>query len=774
MKNKKSLKNRLAAGLMSAAMLASAAGTSAMTSLTASAADNDYYEALALSLYFFDANACGSDVTSNCLTWRGNCHVEDEAALLSNATNFDSSFKSLVDPDGDGKVNVGGGYHDAGDHIKFNLTMGFGMSSLAMSEYLNPGIYEKAGCKDHLMAILKRNAEYMMKTTFLNSSGEVATICHVVADGNADHSMMTPPEEQHYDRATYWLTSSQNNSAVCGEMASALAGAAYVWKDSDSAFAAECLKYAKAIYNFGSQHKGNYTGGLGGFYDTDSMCEDELALAQAWLWINGEGAKPTLTPSQGSYNGVYDYYRYTWDKVWQGYAALMYKATKDSTFKSELEFEVNNAGGVAEGKYNGDGWGAARYNCALQMSALAAADGNASSPLATGSKWQMDYILGGNPLGYSFLIGYGSKWPTHYHHRAANPGDLSNNPEAKYTLYGALVGGIDASGNYEDHSDKYQYTEPALDYNGCFALACAGLANLFGGSDKGAANIVSSASEITYPFTFTSGTTVVTPTETETTPTETETQSTTESTTKATETTTQKTDPVETTTQQQTSSGEVAATVTEKTGTWEEDGSPRTYWGVDTTGAKKLIVTLKITSGDTEASGCFNPSNAKDWWEPTDWKATVSNGTVTLEYTPKEGESFVDVHVWWPKNAATLVSAVKVTDQAAQTTTQQTTTQTTTQQTTTQTTTKQTETTAQQTETQTSGTMTKAGDANNDGKVDIVDVIAVNRAILGKDNLSAQGLANVDFNKNGKPDSEEALNILKYIVGLMTESQLKG
>ncbi len=760
MKNKKSLKNRLAAGLMSAAMLASAGASAVTTSMTAAAADNDYYEALALSLYFFDANACGSDVDSNALTWRGNCHVEDEKSLLSNASNFDSSFKSLVDPDGDGKVDLGGGYHDAGDHIKFNLTMGFGMSSLAMSEYLNPGIYAKAGCQEHMMAILKRNAEYMMKTTFLNSSGEVATICHVVADGNVDHSMMTPPEEQHYDRATYWLTASQNNSAVCGEMASALAGAAYVWKDSDSAFAKECLKYAKAIYNFGSQHKGNYTGGLSGFYDTDAMCEDELALAQAWLWICGEGSKPTLTPSQGSYNGVYDYYRYTWDKVWQGYAALMFKATKDNVFKSELEFEVNNAGGVGEGKYNGDGWGAARYNCALQMSALAAADGNASSPLATGSKWQMDYILGGNPLGYSFLIGYGNKWPTHYHHRAANPGDLSNNPEAKYTLYGALVGGIDASGNYEDHSDKYQYTEPALDYNGCFALACAGLANLFGGSDKAAANIVSSASEITYPFNFLSeSTVVVTPTESETQQTESQQ---TETEPIQTETQPVQTDPVETQSTSQQQSGEVAATVTEKKGTWEEDGSPRTYWGVDTTGAKKVIVTLKITSNDTEASGCFNPSNAKDYWEPTDWKANVSNGTVTLEYTPKAGESFVDVHVWWPKNAAELVSAVKVMD-AAQTETQAT-----------QTETKPTETQPTQTETQTTVTATKLGDANCDGKVDIVDVITANRAIMGKDSLSKQGLANVDFNGNNKADSEEVLSVLKLIVGLLTESQLKG
>ena len=44
-----------------------------------------------------------------------------------------------------------------------------------------------------------------------------------------------------------------------------------------------------------------------------------------------------------------------------------------------------------------------------------------------------------------------------------------------YTLYGALVGGPDANGSYDDNTDSYSCTEPALDYNGCFALAAAGL-----------------------------------------------------------------------------------------------------------------------------------------------------------------------------------------------------------------------------------------------------------------------------------------------------------
>ena len=72
----------------------------------------------------------------------------------------------------------------------------------------------------------------------------------------------------------------------------------------------------------------------------------------------------------------------------------------------------------------------------------------------------------------AILIGFGDSYPQHIHHRAANP----DKGTAKYTLYGTLVGGpTDANGSYDDNTDSYSCTEPALDYNGCFALAIAGL-----------------------------------------------------------------------------------------------------------------------------------------------------------------------------------------------------------------------------------------------------------------------------------------------------------
>jgi len=61
------------------------------------------------------------------------------------------------------------------------------------------------------------------------------------------------------------------------------------------------------------------------------------------------------------------------------------------------------------------------------------------------------------------------------------------------------------------------------------------------------------------------------------------------------------------------------------------------------------------------------------------------------------------------------------------------------------------------------------GDADSNQKIDILDVITLNKAVMGKETLSENSLKAIDFNQNGKPDSEESLTLLKYIVGLITD-----
>ena len=59
-----------------------------------------------------------------------------------------------------------------------------------------------------------------------------------------------------------------------------------------------------------------------------------------------------------------------------------------------------------------------------------------------------------------------------------------------------------------------------------------------------------------------------------------------------------------------------------------------------------------------------------------------------------------------------------------------------------------------------------AGDVTMDDSVDILDVITVNKAVLGKETLTTIQNKLADINRDGKVDASDALEILKQVVGL--------
>ena len=64
------------------------------------------------------------------------------------------------------------------------------------------------------------------------------------------------------------------------------------------------------------------------------------------------------------------------------------------------------------------------------------------------------------------------------------------------------------------------------------------------------------------------------------------------------------------------------------------------------------------------------------------------------------------------------------------------------------------------------------GDANVDGEVDIMDVIAVNKNLLGSGSLSAQGKLNADVDEKNGVDTTDSLNIIKLVVELLTQADM--
>ena len=97
-------------------------------------------------------------------------------------------------------------------------------------------------------------------------------------------------------------------------------------------------------------------------------------------------------------------------------------------------------------------------------------------------KFQVDYILGENPLKMSYMVGYGMKYPKKLHHRGSSLPSLashaqsiscdagfqylySSNPNPNI-LVGAVVGGPDQNDGFPDDRNDYSHSEPATYING--------------------------------------------------------------------------------------------------------------------------------------------------------------------------------------------------------------------------------------------------------------------------------------------------------------------
>lgn len=733
---KGNLKKKLTA-VLSAGVLAVTGTVSAVSGMTASAQPSagTYGDALKLSLYFFDANQCGAD--DNVLTWRGKCHTYDAEASLSSAKGLSSSSVAAIKAANGGldTVDVSGGYHDAGDHLKFSNTMGYSCTNLAWSYFENPDSYKETGSEDHLLYILKKMCDYFMKVTYLDDSGNVIAFCYMVGD-DQDHNIWTAPEVQTQNRPTYWADASNPSVDASGHMAAALAATSLAFRDKNADYADACLKYANALEKFTEKYPKATYEGIGSYYSCGNI-EDKVAWSDLWCAIaNNNGKLPDsyqaqYTPSNGVYNGsIYDYWVYSWDKVWGGYSALLYSMDpqKYSAHGSELVFDMDQLVGNKNQAYYpvGGGWGASRYNCAWQMYALTYAKYTSGQDKYNEyAQGQMDYLLGNNPANRSYLIGFGDSYPQHIHHRAANP----DKDTAKYILYGTLVGGpTDANGSYDDNTNSYSCTEPALDYNGCFALAIAGLYAVYGGSTTAAQGAIASASEINSDFVFSYG--GETP------------------------------QPGTTTTEQTTTTTEETTTTTEEsTVTTEKE---KAEWAD--------IPYYIIAGDDFSASISYTGSNPDFQWTSSDpnvlevegsgLNATLhakNGGTVTLTAT---------------NGSITLTKEIGiVTEVFTTSTTEETTTTTTTESVTTDSDETTATTSGSETTTTTKGgDVTPAslyGDVNLDGRVDITDAVMLNKAAANTVQLSEQQRSNADCDANNEVDSNDAVVLLKFLVSII-------
>lgn len=420
----------------------------------------NYAKLLQESLYLYDANMCGSDVSAKSeFSWRSNCHTEDAKTTYNGKT-----------------VDVSGGYHDAGDHAKFGLPQAYSATVLGLAHMEFAEAFADTATEAHYKRIMDRFVAYFERCTVLGSDGSVQAFCYQVGDGNVDHGYWGAPEKQSSRSGQATFTSDSDTCTdIVSETAAALAAYYINYKDK------KALSYAEKLFTYAdTKAKKNSSGPASSFYSSDSW-EDDYALAAALLYkATGKSAYAT------KYNNVYGgrtnpNWALCWNNVAQ--AALLY--SPNSSKKSV--FVENQSGLIASKTQSGDNnfclidsWGSARYNTAHQMTGLMYDTIYGKTDYSSWANGQMKYILGNNAGSKCFVVGYNKYSSKYPHHRASSgyQGSVTGNAYTKqaHVLVGALVGGpAGSSTSYVDSSEDYNQNEVALDYNASLVGAAAGL-----------------------------------------------------------------------------------------------------------------------------------------------------------------------------------------------------------------------------------------------------------------------------------------------------------
>lgn len=618
--------NKIKSAVVSSVVAVSAMATplSAVV-MNASAANDNYAKLLQYSMYFYDANMCGKQVgETSAMSWRDDCHTSDA---------------------------VDGGFHDAGDHVKFGLPAGYSASTLGWSYYEFKDAYDATGQGNHLKTITDYFATFFKNSTTL-SGDTVTNFVYQIGDGEADHHEWCAPEMQDSSsRKTFSTTSGASD--IAAEYAAALA-VNYVNFGN-----AEDLKYAKALFEFSTKYNQKATDGTGGFYDSFDYYDDQ-AWAAGWLYkaTNDNSYKEFLntymnTSNQGSSGqdgcqwGIYS--THSWNNVSMGAGILQAEITGNSADWKKVTDYLNSKGANSSDYYFELQWGSARYNTAQQMAALVATKYGAAS-YNDWAKGQMDYIIGNKGVGsaspHCFVVGFDSNSSKNPHHRAASGyssdaerGDNTQISPNGHTLVGALVGGpLDANGTYSDVLTDYTANEVTIDYNATLVGAAAGLYSVYktgsvDSSIEGVKNVSSGNPSVTSPVQTNATTAPI-----------------------VTTTTTTVYNPTPTPSNEDITLTPSQMTVGTEAG---EDGELNTYAEFNPQGAKSVTFYYKVNSNDTNTSGAFGTWNG-DWLQEDFKNIDVpSNKVVSVDYTiPSNVGSTVKAMVFWPHGDGVTIEKV--------------------------------------------------------------------------------------------------------------------
>ena len=462
----------------------------------------NYAEALQKSFLFYEANRSGDlDEASKRINWRGDSNLSDGFDGIYFGDRNDANLQEGL------AFDLTGGYFDAGDHGKFGLPLASTLTTLSWGGIEHAEGYAASEQTNELLSAVRWGTDYLLKAHVTDNSGNTEFFVVQVGDVSADHALWSAPETQNIDRPAMAITPDKPGSDVAAQSAAALASASILFRNAgDVEYAETLLKNAEQLFEFANDYRGKYSNSVTevqGYYASWSGYYDDLALGAAWLARANEAAgkdgesyrNQALDFYRNNIGGLNNGWTHNWDDTSYAAAVILAQDSQNVAIKQDVEGWLNNWVNGGNGVTITDGglrfisqWGSLRYAANTAFLAGIYAD-NVNDPGQAYSKLSqstVNYILGDNPAGISYMVGYGESYPQQPHHRAASGvgwNDFRNGLPNENILYGALVGGPSSADDYSynDSRDDYISNEVAIDYNAGITGALARSIEQLGG-----------------------------------------------------------------------------------------------------------------------------------------------------------------------------------------------------------------------------------------------------------------------------------------------------
>ncbi|XP_068480474.1 endoglucanase 16 isoform X2 [Phaseolus vulgaris] len=455
----------------------------------------NYKEALTKSLIFLEAQRSGKLPKNNRVPWRGDSALDDGKLV---------------------NMDLVGGYYDAGDNVKYGLPMAFTVTTLAWAAIAYNSEFKSAQELNNLHAAIRWGTDYFLKATSRSK-----TLYVEVGDPNKDHKCWISPERMKIKRMVKMIGEGTAGSEIAAETAAAMAASSIVFGTTDRPYSRNLLNKAKLLFDMAKANKGTYDGECP-FYCSYSGFNDELMWAATWLYMATKSSmyiKFVLEESKSA-----SVAEFSWDLKYAGAQILLsqlffegeqklerFKKQADSFICSVLPDSPYSQVKLTPGGYihlrdgaNSQYATSAAYLFSVYSDLLAKYKGKVvcgdktfgAPRLLAFAKKQMDYLLGKNPEGRSYMVGFGKNPPTQAHHRGASVPALKKGEEEVncgmsfvkwfkkdepniHELTGAIVGGPDIGDKFKDKRWESPYTEPCTYVNSLAAGVLAKLASMY-------------------------------------------------------------------------------------------------------------------------------------------------------------------------------------------------------------------------------------------------------------------------------------------------------